>query len=100
MDYHLIRKKYKTSNRDQEIRTKEELETTVTNIKNRMDTMHLKLNSDKTEYIRFGLKQQLQNSLSTPLNSNGNLVNLIEVVRYLGGYLVQTIGLKEHIQQK
>ena len=33
VDDHLIRKKYKASTRDQEIRTKEELETTVTNIK-------------------------------------------------------------------
>ena len=34
VDDHSITKKYKASNRNQEIRSKEELETTVTNIKN------------------------------------------------------------------
>ena len=40
-DDHSIRKKYKASDKNQEIRTKEELETAVTNIKNWMDIMHL-----------------------------------------------------------
>ena len=82
------------------MRTKEELETTVTNIKNWMDTMYLELNSDKTEYMKYGSGQQLQKSANTLLNANGNLVNLSEVVRYLGGYLDQTLSFKEHIKQK
>ena len=65
-----------------------------------MDTIHLKLNSGKTEYIKFGSKQQLQKSTSTPLNANDDLINLSKVVRYLGGYLDQTLSFKEHIKQK
>ena len=49
-----IGKNYTATDKNQEIRTKEKLETTVTNIKYWMDTVHLKLNSDKTEYIKFG----------------------------------------------
>ena len=91
-DDHLIRKKYRASHRNQEIRTNEELETTGKNIKNWIDAMHLKLNSDKTEYIKFRSKQQL--------NAYGNLVNLSKVVRYLGGHLDQTPSFKKHIKQK
>ena len=65
-----------------------------------MDTMYLKLNSDKTEYIKFRSKQQLHRSTSTLINAKGNLFNLSEVVRYLGGYLDQTLSFKEHIKQK
>ena len=50
---HSTRKKYKGSNGNQEIRTKEEPKTTVTNIKNWMDTICLKLNLDKREYIKW-----------------------------------------------
>ena len=98
-DNHSIRKKYKASNRNKEIRIKEELETTVPNIKNWMDTMHLKLNSDKTEYITFGLRQQLQKLKSTPLNANCDHVNLRKVVTYLGSYLDQTISFKGNIKK-
>ena len=62
--------------------------------------MHLKLNLDKIECSKFWSKQQLQKSTSTPLNAYGDLVNLSEVVRYLGGYLEQTLRFKEHIKQK
>ena len=99
-DDHSIRKKYKASNKNQEIRTGEELETTVPNIKNWMKTMSLKLNSDKTEYIEFRSRQQLQKSTNTPQNANGNLVNISKVARYLRGYLDKTLSFKEHIKQK
>ena len=99
-DDHSIRKKYEASNKNQEIRTKEELETTITDIKNWMDTMPLKLNSHKTKYVKFRSRQQLNRSTSTPLNANVNLVNLSEVVTYLGSYLDQTLSFKEHIKQK
>ena len=46
--------------------------------------MYLKVNSEKTDYIRVGSGQQLQKSTSTPLNADGDLVNLSEVIRYLG----------------
>ena len=48
--------------------------------------MQLKLNSDKTEYTKFGSREQLQKSTSTPLNAYDDLVNLSKMVRYLGGY--------------
>ena len=61
--------------------------------------MHLKQNSDKTDYIMFRSKQQPQKSTSTPLNANGKLVNLNEVVRYLGGYLDQILCFKKHFKE-
>ena len=62
--------------------------------------MHLKLNSAKAKYIKFGSWQQLQKSTNRPLNASGNLVNLRKVVRYLGCYLDQTLSFKEHIKQR
>ena len=44
---HVIRKKYKASNRKQEIRILEECETTALNIKKWMETMCLKLRQNR-----------------------------------------------------
>ena len=50
-DDHSLRKSFLAGNRTQEQQTKCIMELTFNNIKEWMDSMHLKLNSDKTEYI-------------------------------------------------
>ena len=49
IDDHSIRKNSKAGDIMNKIVTKNELETAFIHIKNRMNTIHLKLNSDKTE---------------------------------------------------
>ena len=61
-----IRKNFKEGDKTSKLVTKNELETTFIHIKNWMDTMHLKLNSDKTEYILFRSAKQLKNINRTP----------------------------------
>ena len=39
---------------------RKKLENTLNNIKEWMDSMRLKLNCDKTEYIQFGSRQQIK----------------------------------------
>ena len=65
-----------------------------------MDTMHLKLNSDKTEYILFRSHAQLKKISPEPLNAHGNLIEISKVVRYLGGLLYQQLNFKQHIKEK
>ena len=58
-DDHSLRKSFQASDRIQEQQAKFKMEHTFNNIKKWMDSMHLKLNSEKTEYIMFGSWQQL-----------------------------------------
>ena len=51
-----IRKNFRAGDRTRELVTKNRLETVFFHIKNCMDTMHLKLNSDKTKYRLQPLK--------------------------------------------
>ena len=76
-----------------------ELETAFLHIKIWMDTMHLKLNSNKTEYILFGSTKQLKIS-TEPLYVNGDLIPISHGMKYLGGYLDQSLNFKEHVKQK
>ena len=49
------------------------MQTTLTSIKDLMDSMHLKLNTDKTDFISFGSKQQLRKLDESPLDVNSDL---------------------------
>ena len=62
--------------------------------------MHLKLNPDKTEYILFGSKQQLQKTPTEPLNAHGYPIAVSDAVRHLGGFLDQHLNFKKHIKEK
>ena len=79
---------------------KTNLEETVKQIKCWMDTMHLKLNSDKTEYILFRSQAQPKKISPEPLNAHGNLIEIGKVVMYLGGFLDQQLNFKQHIKEK
>ena len=48
--------------------------------------MHLKLNSDKTEYILFRSKAQLKKISPEQVNVHGGLIEISKVVRYPGGF--------------
>ena len=65
-----------------------------------MDSMCLKCNTDKTEFIIFSSKQQLRKLDESPLDANGNLIPKSEVVRYLGGHLDPSLTIETHIKTK
>ena len=56
------------------------MQATLTSIKDWMNSMHLKCNTDKT-------KQQLRKLDESLLDANGDLIPKSEVVRYLGEHL-------------
>ena len=99
-DDHSIHKNFKAGNKDQEQQTKIDLEEAFKQIKCWMDTMHLKLNSDKTEYILFRSQVQLKKISPEPLNVYDDLIEISKVVRYLGGFLDQQLNFKQHIMEK
>ena len=76
------------------------MQTTLTSIKDWMDSMPLKLNMGKTDFIIFSSKQQLRKLDESPLDANGNLIPRSEVVRYLGGHLDTSFIFQTHIKTK
>ena len=65
-----------------------------------MDSIHLKHNTDKTDFIIFDSKQQLMKLDESPLHANGDLIPKSEVVRYLGGHLDTSLTFATHVKTK
>ena len=76
------------------------MEHTFYNIKEWMDSMCLKLNSKKTEYIMFGSWQQLTKINPEPLHAGPNLIELNNKVKYLGALLDNTLSFDPHVSSK
>ena len=99
-DDHSIRAKYKVSNTPRAWETKKTLEDTLNSIKEWMDSMKLKLNLNKTEYIQFRSRQQIKKIDASPINANGNLIPMSYSMWYLGGYLDTNLTFSKHVKQK
>ena len=96
---HSLRKGFPSGNRTQEQQAKHRMELTLSNIKEWMDSMHLKLNSEKTEYIKFGSHQQLTKINPEPLQAGPDLIELSNKVKYLGTLLDNTLSFDQHISK-
>ena len=99
-DDHLIRKPFNADSRDQESQSILLLMDTVANIASWMDTMHLKLNPDKTKFIMFGYKNQLAKCATNYVTISNNTIPKNPSVKYLGVILDENLNLKEHILSK
>ena len=62
--------------------------------------MQRKLNSDKTEYILFGSKQQLNKAAHKLFKAGLDLIELSKKVKYLGGVLDNTVNFELHVSLK
>jgi hypothetical protein len=65
-----------------------------------MNKNRLKMNESKTEFIMFGLRQQLEKCTSRQLCVNGTDVSQSNTIKYLGVHLDQEFNLKSHIMNK
>ena len=99
-DDHSLRKSFQAGNRTQEQQAKLRMEHTFSNIKEWMDSMPLKLNSEKTEYIMFGSHQQLTKINPEPLHAGPDLIELSNKVKYLGALLDNTLSFDLHVSSK
>ena len=73
---------------------------TVVNIASWMDTMHLKLNPDKTEFIVFSYRNQLDKCKTSYVTISGSTIPKSPSVKYLRVTLDENLNLKEHILTK
>ena len=99
-DDHSIRNKFKGCNCHEEWNAVLEHESSVKSIKLWMNSMRLKMNDDKTEFILFGSRQQLKKCESDRLRVNDIEVTLSTSIRYLGAYLDAELKFKLHITKK
>ena len=72
----------------------------MSDTKNWMDSVQLKLNSDKTEFIYFGTTHQLKKCRIDSIDVNGDLITRSEIVQYLVVFLDQLLNFKAHMKQK
>ena len=99
-DDHLIRKPFNADSQDQESQSILLMMDTVANIGSWMDTMCLKLNPDKTEFIMFGYKNQLVKCTTSYVTISDSTIPNSPSVKYLGVTLDENLNLKEHILSK
>ena len=99
-DDHSIRGTFKAGNKHQEKATKDKIESCMLNIKHWMDTVRLKMNPSKTEFIYFGSKQQLEKCFNNNLDVAGDLIIRSHTIRYLGAHLDENLNYKQHVNKK
>ena len=70
---------------------------TVAIIASWMDTVHLELNPDKTEFIMFRYRSQLAKCTTKFISILDSTIPRTLSVKYLGVTLDKNVSLKEHI---
>ena len=78
----------------------DELEKHVTDLKVWMNKDRLKMNNNKTEFILFGSKPQLDKCKTKTLKVNNTEIELADMIKYLGLLLDQKLNLKQHKTSK
>ena len=96
-DDHSIRKSFKARSAADETETIHSLEACMLNIKSWMDSMCLKMNPNKTEFIYFGNKPQLKKCNVESLKVSEDLILRSSSIRYLGVYMDEHLNFKQHI---
>ena len=69
-------------------------------IKEWMNSVRLKMNNSKTEFIIFGNKTQVDKCILDGLRIEDDIVNKSQTVKYLGAWLDRELTLKTHIKKK
>ena len=99
-DDHRVGNKFKPGDWGDEARCMDELEKCVTDLKVWMNENRLKMNNNKTEFIIFGSKPQLDKCKTKTLNFNDTEIEHGDKIKYLGVLLDQKLTLKQHITSK
>lgn len=80
--------------------TIERLEETLVKIKDWMNTVRLKMNDSKTEFMYFASPQMLKHTTMNSISVNGTDVTRSECVRLLGAWLDSSLSFKQHVTTK
>ena len=65
-----------------------------------MNVNRLKMNNNKTKFILFGSKPQLNKCITKTLNVDNTEIELADKIKYLGVLLDQKLNLNQHITSK
>ena len=99
-DDHSVRKSFKADSSTDEAETNRTLEECMLNIKSWMDSMRLKMNPSKTEFIYFGSRPQLKKCKVESLKVSEDLIPRVDMIRYLGAYMDSNLNYKHHVTKK
>ena len=99
-DDHSVRKSFKARSTADETVTTQSLEACMLNIKSWMDSMRLKMNPNKTEFIYFGNKPQLNKCNMDRLKAADDLILRSSSIKYLGVYMDEHLNFKQHMVKK
>ena len=99
-DDHSLRKSFPAHNLGKPNCMQRELEHTWAVIKSWMDTIRMRLNTDKMEYITFGSKVQLQKISKQPLTTGNHTIQMSSDIKYLGGTLDSQLNFNKVITMK
>ena len=100
VDDHSIRRSFKADSTTDETEKTQILEECMLKIKSWMDSMHLKMNPNKTEFIYFGSRPQLKTCKVESLKVSEDLIPRANTIRYLGVYMDAHLSYKHHITKK
>ena len=74
--------------------------TNLANIKSWMNSVRLKMNNAKSEFIIFGNRILVSKCISGELNINGEAVSRSHEIKYLRTWLDSDLNLKTHVKRK
>ena len=100
VDNHVMKSFSITDINSNELNTISDLEECIPKVKEWMNHNRLKMKGEKTEFILYGLRQQLKKSVTNNINVTGEVVDRTYCIKYLGVWLDDTLSLKHHITQK
>jgi hypothetical protein len=98
-DHHLY-KLFDPNVENSELDTTASLQQSLMDIKTWMDSLYLKMNETKTEYIQFGSYQQLSKCKCDKIDVNGSEIRKSCNIKILGAYLDENLSFKKHVQVK
>ena len=76
------------------------MEVCISDIRNWMRDMRLKMNDAKTEYILIGTQKQLAKCKATSITIGNTTIQAADCVRNLGAYFDKNMSMEKHINTK
>ena len=99
-DDHAMKKSFIPTLEDDEEVCIANIQACLFRVKEWMDSMRLKMNEGKTEFIIIGSSHQIAKCSTTHLNVNNIEVQRSSVIKYLGTHMDEKLSFKEHITAK
>ena len=100
VDDHVMKKSFIPTLEDDEKLCTANIQACLYRVKKWMDSMRLKMNEGKTEFIIIGSGHQIAKCSMTHLNVINIEVHSSSVIKYLGTHMDEKLSFKEHITAK